>query len=302
MFYRIKNKIKKTWFNSQCQRVLRTPPIRPIDDNVVILSAVGNQDVLMYLIAIKSFYHFFKRGRIVLLVQDSCPSRNLDVLRHHVNPLRVLRDSEVELGNCPGDGAWGWERLITAVNEVKDHYVIQLDSDTVTLGEIPEVEESVTSNGSFMIGTWPNQDLEPLEHASKRVKSAESTHVQMMAEKGFDKLPGHETLRYARGQSSFAGFAKGSCSLQALQQFSEQMDKIVGHSKWGEWGSESVASNFLVANSPAASILPYPKYATYAPPQAKYERSSLIHFEGTNRFRHGFYVSKARQMIDAIGG
>src|SRR2546427_7080297 len=124
MFYPIRNKIKKTWFNTSCTRVLRTPPIKPVDDNVLILSAVGDQDVLMYLVAIKSFYHFFNRGRIVLLVQDSCPSGNLETLRRHVNPLRILRDSEVNIGKCPHSGAWGWERLVAVVNETKGSYVI----------------------------------------------------------------------------------------------------------------------------------------------------------------------------------
>ena len=188
------------------------------------------------------------------------------------------------------------------MHEVKDRYVIQLDSDTVTVDEIREVEEHVRSNTSFMIGTWRNQELEPIQKACERVRNVQGTHVQMMAEKNFDRLPGYETLKYARGQSSFAGFAKGSCSMQTLEQFSEQMETLVGHSKWREWGSESVSSNFLVANSPAGSILPFPKYATYKPPKAGYQQSSLIHFEGTNRFKDGYYIERARFMIDRIRG
>jgi hypothetical protein len=302
MFYRIRDKVKKAWFKSWCRAVLRTPPIsgKGSSDELIILSAVGNRDLLMYLVAIKSFYHFFNRGRIVLLVQDDCPASNIEVLTHHVNPLRILRDSEIEVGRCPRGGTW--ERLVAIVNEVRDRYVIQLDSDTVTIGEIREVEECVRSNTSFMIGTWRMQELESVQQACKRVKDAKSAHVQMMAEKNFERLPAYETLKYARGQSSFAGFAKGSCTMQALEQFSQQMEKLVGYSKWREWGSESVTSNFLVANSPTASVLPHPKYATYMPPRAAYELSSLIHFEGTNRFKDGFYIDKARFMIDRISG
>jgi hypothetical protein len=302
MFYRIKDRVKKAWFKTWCRNVLRTPPISPVGggDDVLILSGVGNRDLLMYLVAIKSFYHFFNRGRVLLLVQDNCPESNLEVLMHHVNPLRIVRDSEVKLGRCPHGGTW--ERLVSIVREVKDRYVIQLDSDTVTFGEIPEVKECVSSNTSFMIGTWRNQELEGLQQASKRVRDVKSTHVQMLAEKSLDRLPGYEVLKYARGQSSFAGFAKASCTVEALEQFSEQMENIVGHSKWREWGSESVASNFMIANAPAATILPHPKYATYMPPSRKYGRSSLVHFEGTNRFKHGFYIEKARSMIDRING
>ena len=100
MLYRVKDKVKKAWFRSRCRDILRTPPISRDgrSDDVIILSGVGNRDVLMYLVAIKSFYHFFNRGRIVLLVQDDCPASNLEVLKHHVNPLRILRDSEVRIG------------------------------------------------------------------------------------------------------------------------------------------------------------------------------------------------------------
>jgi len=302
MFYRARDKVKKAWFRAWCRGVLRTPPISPdgSSDDVIILSAIGNRDLLMYLVAIKSFYHFFNRGRVVLLVQDDCPASNLDVLKHHVNPLRILRDSDVELGRCPRGGTW--ERLMAIVNEVNDRYVIQLDSDTVTVDEIGEVSECVSANRSFMIGTWRRQELEPVRQSCERVKDAKSTHVQMMAEKNFDRLPGYASLKYARGQSSFAGFGKGSCTVRALEEFSQQMEKIVGYSKWREWGSESVASNFLVANAPAASILPHPKYSTYAPPRSNCDRSSLIHFEGTNRFKHGLYIEKARIMIDKING
>jgi hypothetical protein len=302
MLYRLKDKLRKTWFQTWCRGILCTPPIShgQLGDDVIILSAVGNRDVLMYLVAIKSFYHFFKRGRVVLLVQDNCPASNIDLLVSHANPLHILRDSEVELGGCPRGGTW--ERLVTIVREVAARYVIQLDSDTVTFDDISEVRESVTSNASFMIGTWRRQELEPMQVARERVKDAKSTHVQMMSEKNFDQLPGYAGLKYARGQSSFAGFARASCDFEVLQQFSRRMEDIVGHSKWREWGSESVASNFLVANSPVASVLPFPKYATYSPPGSSHGQSSLIHFEGTNRFKHGLYIEKARMMIDKING
>jgi hypothetical protein len=302
MLYSLRNKVKKGWFDARCAQVLRTGPIEPNDDQVLILSAVGNQDVVMYLVAIKSFYSFFRRGRIVLLVPDSCTPGNIDTLKHHVNPLRILRDSDIDMTGCPNSGAWGWERLIAVLNEVsKGSYVIQLDSDTVTFGDVPEVRECVRSNTSFMIGTWSEQELESLQQASERVRDKKSDHVQMEAERNLYRLQDAGTLKYARGQSSFAGFASRSFTPQTLRKFSEQMENLVGQSKWGEWGSESVASNFVVANSPSATILPYPKYATYIPNRNRnYEQSSLIHFEGTNRFREGLYIEKARYMIDRI--
>ena len=121
-----------------------------------------------------------------------------------------------------------------------------------------------------------------------------------MAERGFDRLANRAELRYARGQSSFAGFAAGSISHESLERFSVEMEGIVGHAKWREWGSESVASNFMIANSPKAMMLPYPKFSTYHPGRANYEQSALLHFEGTNRFKNGLYIEKARRMIGIL--
>ena len=298
MLYRFRNKFKKAWFNARCRHILETRPLPAADSDVVVLSAVGNQDVLMYLVAIKSFYHFFGRGRAMLLVQDDCPAANLAILQKHVRPLHILRDSDVELGKCPRGGTW--ERLITIAREAQERYVIQLDSDTLTVAPIEDVNACVAANQSFMIGTWARQQIDSMEVARARAKDSDSNHVQMLAEQRFDRLPGYAWLKYARGQSSFAGFAKRSCSFDALEQFSEQMQEIVGHAKWREWGSESLASNFLVANAPDATILPHPKYSTYTPPETDGTSASLIHFEGTNRFKNELYVQRARRMIDTL--
>ncbi len=68
--------------------------------------------------------------------------------------------------------------------------------------------------------------------------------------------------------------------------------------KWGQWGSEQVASNFAVANTAGAMVLPYPKYANFdldMDPQA----ACFLHFVGTNRFDRGVYAGETRAFIEA---
>lgn len=298
MMYRIRNALTKAWFNSRCAGILKAPPIRPSMSGALIVSAVGNKDVLMYLVALKSFYRYFGIGEVMLLVQDDCPAENIELLEQHARPLRIVRDSQVLRGQCPSGGTW--ERLVTIVRECENRFVIQLDSDTVTFNEIPEVLDCFNANRSFTIGTWADQEIEPMTAPCERAKRSSSTHVQILAEQSFERLPDVGTLRYVRGQSSFFGLAKGSCSFEQLEQFSTRMETLVGHAKWREWGSEVVGSNFLVANAPEARVLPFPKYASYYPQTARYEDSSLVHFEGTNRFRNGLYVRTARKMIDRV--
>ena len=45
-----------------------------------------------------------------------------------------------------------------------------------------------------------------------------------------------------------------------------------------------MASNYFVANSPAAAVLPYPKYASYGP-TVDLRQAAFVHYIGLNRFR-----------------
>lgn len=296
MLYRVRRKITKAWFNLNCRSILETPPIpaRP-NDELIVLSGVGNNDLLMYLVAIKSFMNRLQRGKIMLLVPDDCPPENLEILKRHTNAYRIVRDSEVNLGRCRPGGTW--ERLVSIVRELDDHYVIQIDSDTVTIGDVPEVAAHVNANASFMIGTWRNQSIDTAAQAVERVKDHASQHVQMLAERRLTELPNTESIRYARGQSSFAGFARGSANFESLEALSIQMESMLGAEKWRQWGSESFASNFVIANSPSAYMLPFPAYSTFCPPKQNFAESSLIHFEGTYRFQEGFYIEQAKRAI-----
>jgi hypothetical protein len=298
MFYKLKNKAKKAWFDICCREIHHSSPITFDSDGVVIVSAVGNLDVTMYLVAIKSFFYNFKKGKVVLLVRNDCPEGNIAKLEYHLRPLRIIRDKDVGLGACRSGGTW--ERLALIAHEVKDNFVIQLDADTVTFNTIPEIIECVKNNCSFMIGEWPGQELEPMEQTSERVRLVKSNHVQILAERAMCSMPDYKSYSYARGQSSFAGFAKGAFSFEFLEAFSKAMEEAVGLPKWREWGSESVASNFVVANSPSASILPNPKYTSFYPGRHDYDLSSLVHFEGSNRFAGGVYVKKAKEMIRKV--
>ena len=300
MMYKLRNQFHKKLYDLLCNGVLSTPPLPSVDDGTVILSGVGKMDLVMYLVAIKSFYHEFGRGRIVLLVPDDFPDDKLRVLIKHVNPLKVIRDGEVRLGNCPKGGTW--ERIVSIMDLIRDYYVIQLDADTVTLKDVAEVRKCADTNRSFTIGTWPNQQIEPMSVSCERIKKVEGTHVQHLAEKNFDRLRNYKDCRYVRGQSSFAGFAKGSFSHGKLEEFSQNMVQILGADKWNEWGSESVASNYVVANSDNSVVLPYPRYGRYLDGDGLNSDSAFVHFEGTNRFKGGVYIQKSREVIARLGG
>ena len=67
MLFRLRTTIKKKWFGIYCKNILSTPPLKIKEDGIVIVSMVSHSDLLMYLIAIKSFYNTLNRGKIVII-------------------------------------------------------------------------------------------------------------------------------------------------------------------------------------------------------------------------------------------
>ncbi len=69
--------------------------------------------------------------------------------------------------------------------------------------------------------------------------------------------------------------------------------------RWKEWGTEQIASNFVVANSPDSLLLPTPKYLTWER-QALPDDIALLHFLGYCRFDRGLFAKLANVEIDAM--
>lgn len=141
---------------------------------------------------------------------------------------------------------------------------------------------------SFALPTKDGQLIEAMREANERIKHWPENHVQVKAEKNFYKLKEYEKHKYVLGSAGFAGFAVGSFSLAKLEKFSQQKNEIIGED-WSKWGTEQVASKFLIANSSPSTMMPFPKYAGYYPPlNISYENTHFVHFVGYHRWRYGF--------------
>ncbi len=233
-----------------------------------------------------------------MLNDGSLSANDCAALREHIPGLKLLELAEFRSAACPHGGTW--ERLLAIASLVRDHYLIQLDSDTLTIGPIDEVRHRIEDQAAFALGTWNNQKIETMrercETARKLAPHADG-HVQVVAEANLDKLDGFESLRYVRGCSGFAGFARQSFTREFVEAISAQMGRAIG-AKWSEWGSEQVMSNIVVANIPGASVLPHPKYADCHKMQP--EVTEFIHFIGSCRFGDGNYARLGAQVIASL--
>lgn len=291
--------MRRARFAAQCSAVLRSRPVAlDASARVVLVSQLQHKDVLLFLLAVKSFARRIALRAIHVLDDGSLTERDRSSLRDHVPGLALHELAEFRSAACPSGGTW--ERLLAIAALVRDHYVIQLDADTLTVGPIDEVRDCVAKQVAFALGTWDRQKLETMRErweTARRLTGRAADHVQVVAESHFDRLHGFESMRYVRGCSGFAGFAPRSFNREFVEAVSAQMRAAIG-AKWAEWGSEQVMSNIVVANIANAIVLPHPKYADCH--KMKPGVTEFIHFIGSCRFDGGNYGRLGAQVIGTL--
>lgn len=292
-------KLKKQLFNLACRSILATPPVicRP-GSGVVILTQTYHPDLIMSLVALKSFARFIQPDHFVI-VDDGLLEPDRETLRQHLTNVRFISATDVDVGTCPRRGAW--ERLATIARLCADHFVIQVDSDTVTILPPDEVIACLANHRCFTLSTRQGREFVPALEASRFAEQVESEHVQILAERALGTLPDAATKRYIRGCAGFAGFARGAVSVDDLETFSKQIAGIIGMDRWRGWGSEQVTSNFLIANTTDPLALPFERYS-YFHPEIALDEARIIHFIGEHRFYGMEYVRYARKAIADISG
>jgi hypothetical protein len=292
MFHNLKDKLNRYRFSRACKQIFITAPVTATtNDSVAVLTQLQHKDVILFLIAIKTFARQVSLSKVFIINDGSLNNEDIIMLRKHI-PIADFYDAKQFADPlCPTGGCW--ERLLAIASFIDQFYIIQLDSDTLTLSALDEVKDCIKTNTGFVIGTWDNQEIESMNVFSERVQKND-THVQMVAEAHFSKLDGSENLRYARGCAGFSGFAKNSFNKQFIIDFSTKMENQIS-SKWHEWGSEQVMSNVVVANLNKATVLPQPKYTDCNNMKLPY--TCFVHFIGECRFRHFIYAKMAQKEI-----
>jgi len=297
MLYRLRQLAQRRFFKLHARKMRLTPPLARTDSSLVIVSNLRHDDVLMYLVAIKSLYSRLGHGHILIIDDGSLTSDDRDLLDYHLDGPEIRQSSLVDTGSCPDYIAW--RGLRSMIEESKSRYVIKMDSDVVVLGDISEIHECSQQNRSFVLNSFDCDDLWTAKQTADHVRSRQSGHVQVEAERALVSLPRGEDLKYTRGCSGFAGFQRDLYDWSNVEKFSEAIAERIGLETWRSWGSEQVTVNFLVANAPNPMILKAPKYTNHRL-DIDISGASLIHFLGTHRFRGGRYFTCAKQATDNL--
>ena len=296
---RLKRRAGRFLFERAAQDILSSAPLHVRPAQLRIVTMLQGRDLLMYLGAIKSLYLRLGEGDVIVVDDGTMGEAGLELLRWHIRGLTVVKIGEIGTGLCPRGGTW--ERLLLIHDLSRTAFVIQMDADTLSLGGLEAVRAAYAENVSFALGTSSGKTIvSAAEISAWTATIQDSGDISYAAESRMKELRGAEGLRYVRASSGFAGFARGTLDRGRLEEFSVQMREMVG-SRWDEWGSEQVASNFTVANSPGAVVLPYPAYSCYfAHPDIDYRRNEFVHFIGSHRYHQGLYADCYRRLIEEV--
>jgi hypothetical protein len=292
---------KQWWHRRVARAVLETPPVAPQDDGVILFAMVGSAVLYPYLVAVKSLHHGLGgAGRVALIDDGTLTAEDRAVLDRHLGGPEIIPIASVDTGPCPRGGTW--ERLLTILDLRRDAYVIQADSDTVTLGDLPEVRAAIAAGRSFTLRGEASAEIRDAGGFTKAVDlAAPGLHVQDAAEAVVRAIaiPNLPQPRHVRGCSGFAGFAPSADGRTLAEAFSREMDRLIGRARWERWGSEQVTSNFVIANAPDPLLLPYGRYLNYWN-QGVPESARFVHFIGTCRFEGMAYLDATRTAIQTL--
>ncbi|MGE5387000.1 MAG: hypothetical protein ACM3SV_14045 [Betaproteobacteria bacterium] len=287
--------LNKTLYARTTRGILSTKPLAAGDLPFMALSMVHKRDVLSYLVAIKSFAMHANPQRVVIVCDPSIGDAERHIFKQHIPHVELRRAEEFRHVAIPQGGCW--ERLSAISQYAPENYVVQLDADTVTVGAVPEVVSAIRGEHGFVLAEEPEQRIVTLEETAERARPwvSPTVHIQGLAEALMVEAGLNQPL-YVRGCAGFTGFPKTATMQAELFDFSVKMREKT-NSRWSDWGTEQVASNFLVANAPGTTTLPFPMYGT---PNKADDHTAFLHFIGSMRFINRMYETVSGKIVGTL--
>jgi hypothetical protein len=292
MLFRIGRSLGLGAFKRLTARLGETPPIAADAGPAVLVTMLAHAHLHMYLLAAKSFLAAVGPCRVQVLDDGTLTADDHALLGHHLPGLRILPISGVDVEGCQRGGCW--ERLVHVLRTAETDYVIQLDSDTLTIGPLPEIHAAIAARRGFFLADQGCERRGMLEYADWALAMVDD-HMNVAGERFFKSFPDAASLHYARATGGFVGFAPGTAPLSRVLGFHARMAEMAGP-RWREWGTEQIASNFMVANTPDPVRLPADAYVNHSRATSM-AKARFVHFIGSDRFHRLRYALQGRRAV-----
>lgn len=298
---RIKYKLNQYRFKQAERLILKTPAAKyRLCPSVTIVSMVSHETVCMYLLAVKSFLKYFGYGNIEVIDDGSLTEEDKKLLSLHVPNISITSAATINTYDCPS--YISWKRLFRIREIAETSYVIQLDSDTVSVGNLVDVDAKVQLNHGFAIGSKKWSKAVDVRFLNDIVSQWDSKHVQARAESCFHLIDFFQDgTKYLRGCAGFAGYPKHFATIADICSLSASIESYIGDD-WMKWRSEQTTTLCLISKHKYSTILPWPEYQNYGFPKTNEisESMNFIHFIGSNRFDDSQYLHLLKQFVNEI--
>jgi hypothetical protein len=137
MLTRVRESLGRRRHLRSCRRILDLPRLTIREAPLSFVSMVSHRDLVMYLVAIRSLYAQIGEGSITVIDDGSLTAADIELLQRSLSDPLIIRADQIDTGACPRGGTW--ERLLHILDLSSSRYVIQMDSDTLTLAPVCEV-------------------------------------------------------------------------------------------------------------------------------------------------------------------
>ncbi len=216
--------------NQAIAGILRTPPILPQADGLVLFVVLGSRDVPRQLVALKSLWHFLRRGRVVVLDDGTLTAQDRAVLAQHCGDPEIIRMGELQFGPFPREP--GWALLLTMLDKRAGEYWLHVGYDTVTLAMPEEVRTAIAGNRGLAMLDGPDAAAAPLPLAEFAARyfpaGAADGSTREQIESRFGQIARQKRWHHLRCRTALYGLAAGTGGRRLAADFLTRIEALVG--------------------------------------------------------------------------
>jgi hypothetical protein len=309
MLYRLRNNLNYSWFKFATRAIKATPPI-PCDPagTCAIHTMAGTGDLPLYLVAIKSFLHFYPHVAVVVHSDGSLDASAQSALKHHVPGIRIvsIKEADDRAANLLGKDSFlfrsrrgtleqqiSWRRLIDTELWESPKRKILMDSDVITIRRPDEMIDWIEGQGGPFLFGQPRDATQPAPPPDMRlVQNIFKSKIEELS-RGMG-MPSH----FLDGTTSGCYGSSGEMSLPTIEKIIKVCVEVGIPIE--QWGCEQCAVIYLLSNSGGERLNPQ-RYINFDPScEPRLGEVATVHFYGTHRFYKNLYTNLARRVARVL--